>query len=113
MIITSAKSDNLVLPAASAVVAARAIADANRPTGNIRLNTMFQNLTNTPISQGGALLLDKTNLNVYEGQYNLSNALGLDKMGAEIVQLLDSKVPKQVEFILPKLEKITLPKKPA
>ena len=73
------------LPAASAVVAARAIADANRPTGNIRLNTMFQNLTNTPISQGGALLLDKTNLNVYEGQYNFSNALGLDKMGADLL----------------------------
>lgn len=73
------------LPNANAVVAARAIADANRPTGNIRLNTMFQNITNTPISQGGALLLDKTNLNVYEGQYNFSNALGLDKMGADLL----------------------------
>ena len=73
------------LPNANAVVAARAIADANRPTGNIRLNTMFQNLTNTPISQGGALLLDKTHLNVYEGQYNLTKALGLDKMGADLL----------------------------
>ncbi len=73
------------MPNASAVVAARGIADANRPTGNIRLNTMFQNLTNTPISQGGALLLDKTNLNVYEGQYNLSKALGLEKMGADLL----------------------------
>jgi outer membrane receptor protein involved in Fe transport len=73
------------MPNASAVVAARGIADANRPTGNIRLNSMFQTLTNTPISQGGALLLDKTNLNVYEGQYNLSTALGLDKMGADLL----------------------------
>jgi outer membrane receptor protein involved in Fe transport len=73
------------MPNASAVVAARGIADANRPTGNIRLNTMFQNLTNTPISQGGALLLDKSNLNVYEGQYNFTNALGLDKVGADLL----------------------------
>jgi outer membrane receptor protein involved in Fe transport len=73
------------MPNASAVVAARGIADANRPTGNIRLNSMFQNLTNTPISQGGALLLDKTNLNVYEGQYNFTNALGLDKVGADLL----------------------------
>ena len=73
------------LPAASAVVAARGIADANRPTGNIRLNPMFQNIIKTPISQGGALLLDKTNLNVFEGQYNLTNTFGLDKIGADLL----------------------------
>ena len=73
------------LPAASAVVAARAIADANRPTGNIRLNPLFQNIVRTPISQGGGMFLDKSNLNVFEGQYNLTNALGLDKMGADLL----------------------------
>ena len=73
------------LPAASAVVAARAIADANRPTGNIRLNPLFQNIVKTPISQGGGMFLDKSNLNVFEGQYNLTNSLGLDKMGADLL----------------------------
>jgi len=45
--------------------------------------------------------------------YRSRTEFSLEKMGAEIIGLLDSKVPKQVEFILPKLEKITLPKKPA
>ncbi len=73
------------LPAASAVLAARAIADANRPTGNIKLNPLFQNIVRTPISQGGGMFLDKSNLNVFEGQYNLTNALGLDKVGADLL----------------------------
>jgi hypothetical protein len=33
-------------------------------------------------------------------------------MGENLLALLETKVPKQVEFKLPKLEKISLPKKP-
>jgi hypothetical protein len=36
----------------------------------------------------------------------------LEKMGENLLAILETKVPKQVEFKLPKLEKISLPKKP-
>ena len=73
------------LPAAAAHNAARAIADANRPAGPIYQNELFKKIAGTPISQGGALLLEKSTLNVFEGQYNLTNALGLDKMDADLL----------------------------
>jgi outer membrane receptor protein involved in Fe transport len=73
------------MPAQAATVAARAIADANRPTGNIRQDPRFKSIISTPISMGGGMFLDKSDLNVFEGQYNLTNALGLDKMGADLL----------------------------
>ena len=73
------------MPAQAATVAARAIADANRPTGNIKQDPRFKNIISTPISMGGGMFLDKSDLNVFEGQYNLTNALGLDKMGADLL----------------------------
>jgi len=44
--------------------------------------------------------------------YRSRTEFNLDKMSEEIVSLLDSKIPKQVEFKLPQLQKIELPKKP-
>ncbi len=73
------------LPAAAAHNAARAVADANRPAGPIYQNELFKKIAGTPISQGGALLLEKSTLNVFEGQYNLTNALGLDKVNADLL----------------------------
>jgi outer membrane receptor protein involved in Fe transport len=59
--------------------AARAAADNGRPGGPIFKNPLFQKIVQTPISQGGALFLDKTALYNLEGQYNLTDALGLGK----------------------------------
>jgi len=73
------------LPAAAAHNAARAVADANRPAGPIYQNDLFKKIAGTPISQGGALLLEKSTLNVFEGQYNLTNSLGLDKVNADLL----------------------------
>ncbi|MFM1972877.1 MAG: hypothetical protein RL185_1559 [Bacteroidota bacterium] len=70
-------------PAAHA--GARANADAGRPTGFIGSNPMFQALTNTPISQGGAMFLDRSTLRVFEGQYNLTETLGLSKYNADFL----------------------------
>ena len=64
---------------------ARANADAGRPTGFIGNNPMFQALTNTPISQGGAMFLDRSSLRVFEGQYNLTEAFGLAKYNADFL----------------------------
>ena len=64
---------------------ARANADIGRPTGNISANPIFQALTNTPISQGGAMFLDRSSLRVYEGQYNLTDAFGLAKHNADFL----------------------------
>jgi len=44
--------------------------------------------------------------------YRSRTEFNLDKMSEEIVGLLDSKIPKQVEFKIPQLQKIELPKKP-
>jgi hypothetical protein len=43
--------------------------------------------------------------------YRSRTEFSLEKMGEELLTLIETKVPKQVEFKLPKLEKITLPKK--
>ncbi len=64
---------------------ARANADAGRPTGFIGSNPLFQSLTNTPISKGGAMFLDRSSLRVFEGQYNLTEALGLAKHNADFL----------------------------
>ncbi len=73
------------LPSLSAHAAARAIADASRPTGPIYNNPLFQKIVSTPISQGGALFLDKTAMYNWEGQYNLTEALGLAKTKTELL----------------------------
>ncbi|MBS1579760.1 MAG: TonB-dependent receptor [Bacteroidetes bacterium] len=72
------------LPSTAAHQQARAIADAGRPTGPIYDNPLFQKIIQTPISQGGALFLDKTSLYVLEGQWNLTNALKLPR-GTELL----------------------------
>ncbi len=65
--------------------AARAIADQGRPTGFIGNNPLFQKVASTPISQGGGKFLDASRLNVFEGQYNLSNDLNLTKSGTDFL----------------------------
>ncbi|MEN9697950.1 MAG: hypothetical protein RLZ56_1371 [Bacteroidota bacterium] len=65
--------------------AARAIADAGRPTGNIGSTELFKSIAKVPISQGGGRFLDKSQLNVVEGQYNLTDLLGLDKQDASLI----------------------------
>lgn len=77
---------------------ARGFADQGRPTGFIGNNPLFQQVANTPISQGGGLFLDRSKLRVFEGQYNFSNDLGLNKTGTDFLIgfssrqfLLDSK----------------------
>lgn len=64
---------------------ARALADQGRPTGQIGLNPMFQKVAGTPISKGGGLFLDESRLNVFEGQYNLTEDLGLAKSGTDFL----------------------------
>jgi outer membrane cobalamin receptor len=70
---------------AAAHAAARAFADAGRPTGNIGSTELFKSIANVPISQGGGRFLDKSELSVFEGQYNLTDLLGLDKYDASLL----------------------------
>ncbi|MEN9686389.1 MAG: hypothetical protein RLZZ28_2175, partial [Bacteroidota bacterium] len=65
--------------------AARGVADQGRPTGFIGSNPLFKSIATTPISKGGGLFVDATRLNVFEGQYNLSEDLGLKKMGTDLL----------------------------
>ena len=65
--------------------AARAVADAGRPTGNIGSTELFKSIAGIPISQGGGKFLDKSVLNVAEAQYNLTEALGLAKYDADLL----------------------------
>ena len=64
---------------------ARAAADQGRPTGYLGANPQFQKVASTPISQGGGLFLDRSRLNVFEGQYNLSDDLGLTRSGTDFL----------------------------
>ena len=63
----------------SANNAARLIADAGRPTGNIANNSLFQTVASTPISKGGGKFLDRSRLSVAEGTLNLTEVLNLNK----------------------------------
>ncbi|MCK9402417.1 MAG: TonB-dependent receptor [Chitinophagaceae bacterium] len=65
--------------------AARNVADQGRPTGFIGSTDLYQKVANTPISKGGGLFLDRSRLNVFEGQYNLTEDLGLAKSGTEFL----------------------------
>ncbi len=73
------------LPSADAHNSARTVADQGRPTGYLGANPLFQKVANTPISQGGGLFLDRSRLNVFEGQYNLSDDLGLSRSGTDLL----------------------------
>jgi outer membrane receptor protein involved in Fe transport len=64
---------------------ARANADVGRPTGYLGNNAMFKSLVSTPISQGGAMFLERTSMRAMEGQYNLTETLGLDKYNADLL----------------------------
>ncbi len=64
---------------------ARSQADIGRPTGYLGNNAIFQSVVNTPISQGGAMFLEKTSMRAAEGQYNLTEALGLEKHSADLL----------------------------
>ena len=70
---------------AMAHAAGRTAADIGRPTGNLLDNELFNKIINTPISKGGGLFVDKTSLYMYEGQYNLTDAFGLAKIGTEFL----------------------------
>lgn len=58
----------------SAHDAARAVADDGRPAaGSAEFKQLYDKIRNIPISKGGGLFVDKTNLYNVEGQYNLSS----------------------------------------
>lgn len=58
---------------AEAHATGRATADVGRPApGSTQFKTLFNQVRSRPISQGGGLFVDKTNLYNIEGQYNLS-----------------------------------------
>lgn len=73
------------LPNIDAHNTARGLADQGRPTGFIGANPLFKTVAETPISKGGGLFLDRSRLNVFEGQYNLSEDLGLVKSGTDLL----------------------------
>ena len=53
--------------------AARAVADQGRPApGSDEFKALFDKVRSIPISEGGGLFVDKTNLYNVEGQYNLT-----------------------------------------
>ncbi|MEO6134576.1 MAG: TonB-dependent receptor [Ginsengibacter sp.] len=53
---------------------ARAVADIGRPAaGSEQFKALFDKVRSIPISEGGGLFVDKTNLYNVEGQYNLSS----------------------------------------
>ena len=57
--------------------AARSVADIGRPVaGSERFNKIYDSVRLRPISDGGGLFLDRTNLYATEGQYNLSHITG-------------------------------------
>jgi outer membrane receptor protein involved in Fe transport len=61
-------------PDAAAHDLGRTAADANRPAaGSATFNELFNQVASKPISEGGGLFLDKTDLYYGEGQYNFGN----------------------------------------
>lgn len=74
-------------------MAARAAADATRPTGSVLNDPRYRAIIATPIGKsvagmpgiGGAQFLDRTSLYTIEGQYNLTDALGLAKSKTEFI----------------------------
>ncbi len=64
---------------------ARSFADVGRPTGDILNNPLFQGVAGTPISKGGGQFLDRSKLVSFDGQYNLTEDLGLAKNGTDVL----------------------------
>ena len=65
--------------------AARSFADQGRPmAGSTRFNQIFDSIAQLPIPKGGRFL-DKSSLYMVEGQYNLTDALGLRAMGTDVL----------------------------
>jgi outer membrane receptor protein involved in Fe transport len=64
---------------------ARGVADQGRPTTNIMNNPLFQGVAGLPISAGGGLFVDRTKLLALDGQYNLTEALGIAKNGTDVL----------------------------
>jgi outer membrane receptor protein involved in Fe transport len=64
---------------------ARGVADVGRPTGDILNNPLFQGVAGLPISKGGGQFLDRSKLVSFDGQYNLTEDLGLAKNGTDIL----------------------------
>lgn len=62
---------------------ARNFADIGRPTGFIGNNPLFQSVARKPISQGGGLFLDRSRLKMFDGQYNLTEDLGLGRTNTD------------------------------
>lgn len=59
---------------AASHTAARAAADVGRPeAGSNQFKQIFDQVRSKPLSKGGGLFLDKTDLYNFEGQYNLSS----------------------------------------
>jgi outer membrane receptor protein involved in Fe transport len=55
---------------------ARSTADVGRPAaGSAQFNQLFDEVRKVPISKGGGLFVDKTDLYNFEGQYNLTEAV--------------------------------------
>lgn len=64
-------------PDAAAHTLARSVADVGRPTaGSADFRRIFDRVRSVPISQGGGLFVDKTDLYAVEGQYNLTHLTG-------------------------------------
>lgn len=61
---------------AQAHAAGRAVADVGRPEANsAEFKRLFDSVRAKPISEGGGLFVDKTDLYMLEGQYNLSHLI--------------------------------------
>jgi len=61
----------------NAHTAARGVADVGRPlAGSARFNKIYDSVRLRPISRGGGLFVDRTNLYAVEGQYNLTHLTG-------------------------------------
>lgn len=61
---------------------ARSFADIGRPTpGSSTFNHLFDSVRMKPISEGGGLFLDKTDLYMVEGQYNFTDLLKIGNDG--------------------------------
>src|SRR5690606_7288104 len=68
---------------------AREAADQGRPAaGSAEFNSIFDKVRSTPISQGGGLFLDRSDLYLAEGQYNFGSLLRFADLlaGASIKQ---------------------------
>lgn len=81
----TAAAGAVVTNKAAILNAARTVADAGRPTGFIGTNSLFQSIASNPISKGGGLFVDQSWLTGIDGQYNLTEKLGLDKSGTDVL----------------------------